>query len=494
MLVKGPLLAIGAVGVVQAALLVGLFAVHDGMPPTRARPLPQAAAAAPAPAAVTAAATPTAPLLPAQRIANKLIKAVPAGTGLAPTRNRNMAASVSWGPGCDPVWTPVAFASSSLAPASGRGGASAQVHVVSTGLGGALLGASVREAERCRMETLPLPIGDEGFAVYAPFGEPTVAFRFGDVIGVISTAGRDMPDVRVLAQKWAAAWPRLIPKNCAPVAIASAARSPFSGDYRGWERQRKLTLASDEVAARASAAMALRLAGGKTSRLDGRPPTSPKPARQPDTDLPWYPDYLQVALADAPELVPAPEFPAPPQRSDTISVRVADPVGPGCGWSFTGMSAPVFDAEREDRLARARTFEALSVLRAATVNDVLARARYQAVYEEHTRSIEAISQWRQQQVRRIAQAWWQDYDERYRRYQELLSAWGEEYRLWQIADAECQARRDQASAAPAPTPVVGASPPVTAGPTPNATPAPMIVCPDAPARPLPPAAPGLPRR
>jgi hypothetical protein len=66
--------------------------------------------------------------------------------------------------------------------------------------------------------------------------------------------------------------------------------------------------------------------------------------------LPTYPVWPEMPAAVAfPVEPPAPA--SAPTLSATVPVKVEDATGPGCGWAFTGMTAPVFDAKAAAKAA-----------------------------------------------------------------------------------------------------------------------------------------------
>jgi hypothetical protein len=116
-------------------------------------------------------------------------------------------------------------------------------------------------------------------------------------------------------------------------------------------------------------------------------PTTWTPTPLPSTSFPqrpadpiWPSDLPTGGIASpvAPVvLLPAPTLSVVPSRLD-------DPVGPGCGWSFTGQSAPPFDPATEAVLAQGRVTQ-------ATENLAAAQAAWQASIVGYWQAVAAYS-------------------------------------------------------------------------------------------------------
>ena len=232
---------------------------------------------------------------------------------------------------------------------------------------------------------------------------------------------------------------------------------------------------------------------GLTEPLTVAVEASPTPVPPPDA-LPvpdsWTPAPLPTVSIPARPVEPvwpidlplpvasplAPQRPAPAPVSSAVPSRVDDPVGPGCGWAFTGQVAPRYDAATEAALTAARAAQAeaeLATLQAQWQNDLVTFWRDVPAYEQQAALFAAYADG----VDDVATAW-----DAITRQREKYAAAVEEYNAAVAAREEFFAAqalaRSQYEAAVAlcgstPTPLPTTTPPPvdpTAVPTPTPSP------------------------
>ena len=221
-------------------------------------------------------------------------------------------------------------------------------------------------------------------------------WRRGDVIAVVATASTNGSGLAGLA---AAADPLLVTALtgvCANTAstVADAARSP-------WVARDQFTgLTAPVTVTTAPSPTPVPPQGVTPVPVTWSPSPLPSisyPIRPAD---PVYPLDLPTAVGSP--LPPSPLAPAP--VSTVVPSRLDDPIGPGCGWAFTGQVAPPYDAATEAQLAQGRVTQAVQELAAAqqawqvsivgywqTAGDYQAQATAYLAYEAG--------------VRQVAQAW-----------------------------------------------------------------------------------------
>ena len=172
-----------------------------------------------------------------------------------------------------------------------------------------------------------------------PAGSPdrvsTLLWRRGDVVASVSVAGRPNSLPALVLDLDPVLLTRLTPvcANVHPVIIDSV-RSPYGdrNSFQGWQVPQPVQVTS----------------------LGTPPPPPgvfPVPLDHTSTPLP----SISIPVEPAPPVWPlalptmvlsplAPTPPGPEPTATTIPVPTQDPVGPGCGWAFTGQIAPPFDA------------------------------------------------------------------------------------------------------------------------------------------------------
>lgn len=214
--------------------------------------------------------------------------------------------------------------------------------------------------------------------------------------------------------------------------------------------------------------------------------------------LPTVPDYpVWPKLPDekkAPELPKSPDATHPTKK--TVQIRVADNNGPGCGWSFTGTVAPVFNeaevkASNDTIISTAKT--ELEKGAADWSKSVLA---YWEALDQYTKATKDYEQYRTDVIK-VTDAWktiheqWKvyytqlaDYDNAVKSRDDLIARQKAAQQSYNAAVEVCNAPEPSPqpvptkTAAPAPTtPPATQSPSPTATPVPTATPTPSTVAP-----------------
>jgi len=334
-----------------------------------------------------------------------------------------------------------------------------------------------------RVTVLPVlaPSPDAFLATLLPdAGRPGAAalfWRRGDVVAIVATAspdGRGLPALATRADPALAA--ALVGVGANPAStVADGVRSPW--------------LARDQFTGLASPIPVTT----KPSPTPAPPagvtpvPATWSPAPLPSVSIPVRPAD-PVWPADLPSgfaspVPPSPLAPAPVQS--LVPSRLDDPVGPGCGWAFTGQVAPPFDAATEAVLAQTRVAQAKQDLAAAqqawqteVVQYWQAVADYRAAAAAYTAYDAAVGQ--------VARAWDRISAQR-QAYADAVTA----YNL--AVDARQQFLLDQAAAQTAYDQAVAACPPVAGTPAPSDASTPSAApTPTAPAPSGEPATPGCP--
>jgi hypothetical protein len=227
-------------------------------------------------------------------------------------------------------------------------------------------------------------------------GAAVLFWRRGDVVASVALAGSDPNG---LAERAAAADPVLLAAlngRCADLAsgLADAARSPWvdRGAFTG------LTV---------PVPVAVPPVADPTPPPEIAPvPAGWSPAPLPSVSFPTRPAE-PVWPQDLPVPVGSPAAPASPTPAPVSTVvpsRAEDPTGPGCGWAFTGMLAPPYDAALEAELARQRVEQAEGLLLAAQAQWQESLIGYWALvpaYEEQAALFTAYAA----EVAEVAAAW-----------------------------------------------------------------------------------------
>ncbi len=300
-------------------------------------------------------------------------------------------------------------------------------------------------------------------------------WRRGDVLVSVTVASERPGGLAALGAEVDTAVLAVLAGRCADIdsTLADAARSPYVDRAAFLGRTVPITIAVPPSAPPVPPPGVAPLPGAYSP---GPLPSVSYPARPLE---PVWPLDLPVPVASP----FAPVAPLPQPGATTVPSRVADPVGPGCGWVFTGQVAPPFDQAASALDAEARAQQAQAEL-------VAQQTRWQAetvsywsevpVYEEQAALFVAYAD----SVRAVASAWDTITAQR-TEYATALAA----YQLAETARSDFLVRQDAArlayeaavTACGSPAPTDLPSPPTP--PDPTATPAPTqlpTAAPDAP--------------
>jgi hypothetical protein len=97
-------------------------------------------------------------------------------------------------------------------------------------------------------------------------------------------------------------------------------------------------------------------------------------------------------------------FPVPAPTVSVVPSRADDPVGPGCGWAFTGQVKPPFDQVEQAAVANALAVQAQQELTGAQAlwqSDVVSYWQQVPVYEQQAAAFLAYAA----AVQRVADSW-----------------------------------------------------------------------------------------
>jgi hypothetical protein len=306
-------------------------------------------------------------------------------------------------------------------------------------------------------------------------GAAVLIWRRGDVLASVALPTSD-PDG--LAERAADVDPVLLAvlrDRCADISsrLADAARSPYVDRTAFTGRTVDVSVTVPPVAE-------------PTPPPEITPaPPGYSPAPLPSVSFPTRPAE-PVWPADLPTPVGSPVPPASPSPAPVATVvpsRAEDPSGPGCGWAFTGMVAPPYDAALEAELARQRVEQAQGLLLAEQAQWQEFLVGYWAqvpFYEEQAALFSAYAA----EVAEVAAAWDLIVDQR-EAYDEAVEAYNAAVIARDAFLAEQAAARVayetalaacQATASPTPTPTPTPTPSPTStdpfAPTPTPTPTP----------------------
>jgi len=367
-----------------------------------------------------------------------------------------------------------------------------QASTFHAGLGAAAFTEIKQRSSECVGFTTEISstIGAESLEITGPDGLSIIWFRFGDIIGMVSGRGEDV-EVYKLAGVWAAGWFPILTETICPEinsTIADIGRSPLSPNYTGWLRPIPAAATPAQAAIGEAAGYILIQA---TSAGTGARPQAGGMANGvqplPSIDiLPSYPLEVSVKLPEDIPIIPeAPSSPTPPGREGKIVVAPApDPLGPGCGWEFSGQEAPLFDQQT----ALAEATLKVKAMQAEQVKDIakwwVSLFRYQIALSRYQEEVRTYNAWIAETSILIATAWWKAYDKEYTLWEKAHRAWQREYAVWEIAMQECQVEPPTD-----PETETASSPISTPTPTPNQT----AECPPEPEEPEEPSQPNLPR-
>lgn len=338
--------AVVAVGVAVIALAaIGIVATGRWWQPTLRS---EAAAAATRDAPVAIDDT------PAHAVLEQVLAADPApvATDAAGTGQRRSTTRHTDLDRCDT--TAPTLAAEQSAASGEHAPAAVAVEIYGAGLGQRVFDQRVLSAARCGAWTAGVPGPGAVAAEGAQSGQWWLLWRRGDVLIRVSGSPDDAGELRRHAEVLDGALQQALTPVCAdPAAPADAAvRNPGQPDHRPFSTTEPVT-PPDDVAAPDPGLLDRGLAA-------------------PDGD----------AVRAAATLTASPPPPPVPQ-ADTVEIPGADTVGPGCGWAFTGMVAPIADpadlARQADEARRSAT-DALRQRWSTWPDDVAAWQRLRAAY------------------------------------------------------------------------------------------------------------------
>lgn len=188
---------------------------------------------------------------------------------------------------------------------------------------------------------------------------------------------------------------------------------------------------------------------------------------------------LGTAPTELPVEVPLPgSQPVAPTTPNTvvgIPERVFDEVGPGCGWAFSGQSAPPYDDTVEKQRVDQLVGEAQGTLQAAFATYLQERTGYVNNYVTWANSVLAYQTYAGQ-VNDVGNVWndittkRQAYREKLDQYLALKKAWDEFPGLQTAAQEQYLGELEQCRVNNIPVPTPSATPSPTPSPTPSESP------------------------
>lgn len=374
-------LAAASVAAVTALvfLLVVLFPGLRYTPTHPASPAPTRAAPAAAVASFTAAAS-----APAVKVVDSLLAAQPAGLpgGLGAASSVTGTVSPALALSCDRPVAPVISHQRSWGAQSGALGSGITVtaSAYSAGAGAEAMRAMREARAECRRGIDVAPrdgAGVEALSTVATVaGTPvrSVVLRRGDVLVSVTGVRMAVPDELVgdLDHRLDAllAAPGVCPNQQA--SAGDFARSLVAGNaYAGFEGTSAVPYPST--------------GGLPTTVVPSAPISLDAPVTATTPAEPYWPSSAPAPLA-------SPTAPVPPSVYPTvtsIATPQADTVGPGCGWSFTGMHAPTFDDAAAQRTTSERAQAAVAAMQKAIdayPDQALAYAAAWSAFEEQAAS------------------------------------------------------------------------------------------------------------
>jgi hypothetical protein len=365
-------------------------------------------------------------------------QAVPAATALSrafPNGGTPDTTVKGWPFPCATSHAPLASASRTRK--SGNGGLLAAARIYTAGYGSIALQDLHNAATECGATTSTVNIGDDGFIAYDRGSSKTgttpgrtVAFRVGDAIGFI-TVRSSTQNPSSLARQWAKPWPTILQNSgCKSTNTSTQAhlRNPLNPSYEGKLRPRTVSLNTTT----------LRTIEQNVTAHPTKLWKKPRPDRTKKS-LPSYPDSLRVALPAAPANPTAPTWPSVPQTTTSINENVRDAAGPGCGWTFAGLTEPDFDAQQAQQSSDARAERTLTTLTNNWTEYTKQRKIYQRKYRAYQEAVNAYNTWVREATLRIAVTWWNSYDTQMQQHRDKVAAWEKAHAQWKQRVTECEA-------------------------------------------------------
>ena len=315
-------------------------------------------------------------------------------------------------------------------------------------------------------------------------GRPAAAalfWRRGDVVAMVALPGSSPTGLAETAARVDTSLMTALPSRCTSLdsAYADAARSPWIRGitFTGLTVSVPVTIAPTPLPTdQAPSGVPLTWSASPL-------PTPSYPTRPAD---PVWPSALPTPVA-APVV---PSAPPSPVLATGVPSRQDDPVGPGCGWAFTGMVPPPFDQAQQAAAAEALAQQAQAQLTAAQaqyVGDVVAFWQAVPQYQTEAAAFTAYVD----SLRGVAFAWdsitaqrtaYQQavaaYDAAVLAHNDFLNQQSVAQSAYDAALAQCSALTSSPTPTPLPTDTTTAS----ATPTDTASPTPTLVpgCPPEP--------------
>lgn len=318
----------------------GLLALGVGLGPRSTEEVAAVASASPRTTADLSAR-------PAALVVESLLASPPTGwTASAPAVD---SASDPLLEGCDAV-VPAGAATATRRFVAGGRGVAVTVTAYSAGVGPVAVSDRIERLASCQGITAGASstlAGVDAFVAWRSSSTlPAVSvlgWRRGDVVVSVYAAGRNPEGLADRARALDARLLVALQGRCAAIdsTLADAARSPYVQGVGFTGRIVPVPLVVDPLPTPDGASAAPTLAPA---------PTISFPVRPAD---PVWPGDLPSPVA----VPPLPADPGPEPTATAIPSRAADPVGPGCGWAFTGVTPPQFseadEAARVESLASA---------------------------------------------------------------------------------------------------------------------------------------------
>jgi len=228
-------------------------------------------------------------------------------------------------------------------------------------------------------------------------GATAIFWRRGDVVAVIAVPTPGAPSLATLAAQVDPALVTALTGVCVNPAstVADAARSPWveRGQFVGLTSPVPVTMAPSPTPVPPAGVTPV-----PTTWTPTPLPSISYPQRPAD---PVWPTDLPTGGLASPV---APSVLAPAPTLSIVPSRLDDPVGPGCGWAFTGQSAPPFDAGTEAVTAQGRVAQATEDLAAAQQAWQASVVTYWQAVADYTAQVTAYTAYAAG-VRDVARAW-----------------------------------------------------------------------------------------
>lgn len=299
--------------------------------------------------------------------------------------------------------------------------------------------------------------------------DSSVYVRVGDVLGVVTTI--NAPAVGLAAQwasSWYPNWSKILTVDVCPQqtsTIADSSRSPYSVNYVGGWNKREVVVLDKQRTVAADIAGHVLLLNATRGDVKSTVTVLPTSAETPVVAVPLtgYPTTLSVSLPSGEPGKPVvPIFPTEPNSLATSAYVVADPIGPGCGWAFTGETPPTLSNNATFVDSVNATFNAATKLVKARADWWVGRYDYVTALNEYMTAVTAWNIWVSSANVIIATALWKQYNSDVIAYQDASIIYAVTYAGWK---RNCPAPFDASTCPNQPkAPVAPTVPPV---PNPN---------------------------